>query len=93
MPTNITPPDQAQFQVQFISSDVAFTPSSAQVTIVYPISGVSVSTVLTLVLSGGFWTATWNPSAADVPSNATWTVVSSCSPNPAASGTIRLIDP
>lgn len=98
MPTNITPPNQALFTIKFSSggldnSDVSFTPSSAQVTIVYPINGISNSTTLTLTLSGGFWTATWNPSSADVPSNATWTVVSSCSPNAAATGTIRLIDP
>lgn len=96
MPFNLKINDSARFNVQFIDKTVqpnlAYTPSSAWVVFTYLINDISNSSSVTLSLSGGFWTGTWASAGVDVPSNVTWTVMSSCY-SPADAGTIRIIDP
>jgi hypothetical protein len=94
MPFNLTSPNSAEFTVDFVDAfGNSYTPSSANITFVYLINNVSNSSALDLSLSAGHWILTWSSVGVDVPSNVTWTVVSSCSPNPAQIGTIRIIDP
>ncbi len=94
MPFNITSPNTARFGIEFVDSfGVSYTPSSASITFVYLINNVSNSSQVTLTTSGGRWVADWSSVGVDVPSNVTWTVISSCSLSPAQVGTIRIIDP
>lgn len=95
MPFNLTYPNTAEFGVNFIDAlGVPYTPSSASITLVYLINNVSNSSSIDLTSSsGGRWVADWSSVGVDVPSSVTWTVVSSCSPNPAQIGTLRIIDP
>lgn len=94
MPFNITSPNTARFNVEFVDSfDAAYTPSSASITFTYFIGGVSNSSANDLTLSGGFWTLDWSSAGVDVPSDVDWSVVSSCSASPAQIGTLRIIDP
>lgn len=93
MPFNLKTNNTAEFGVQFIDAyDVAYTPSSASITLVYDINGVSNSSSLDLASSGGRWVANWSSVGVDVPSDVTWTVVSSCYAGPAQLGTIRIIE-
>lgn len=94
MPTNLLSGNSAQFVVEFIdSSGDLVSPSSASLTITYLISGTANSSTIDLAQSGSFWTGTWSSVGVDVPSDVTWTTASSVTINPAASGTIRIIDP
>lgn len=94
MPYNLTSPDTADFGVRFIDSfGVLYTPSSASITFIYLINNVSNSSTVDLVLTNGRWEVSWSSAGVDVPSSVTWTIISSCSPNPAQVGTIRVIDP
>lgn len=91
---NLTSPNSAEFIVQFTDVDGnAVSPSSAALTIVYISAGSAVSATQDMTENNTFWTATWNSGVADVPSNATWSVVSSVSSLPAQVGTLRIIDP
>lgn len=95
MPFNLTSPNSAEFIVQF--TDTAgnpTSPTSAAITLVYLINGVSNSSTFDLVLTNGFWVGTWSSVGVDVPSDVPWSVISSCSaPNPAQVGSLRIIDP
>lgn len=95
MPFNLTSPNTANFNIQFIidATETPYTPSSAWLVFTYLINNVSNSSLVTLTLSGGFWIASWSSVGVDVPSDVSWTVMSSCSTNPAQVGTIRIIDP
>lgn len=95
MPFNVTSPNSALFGVQFTDQyGTPVTPSSAAITLVYNIAGVSNSSTADLTSSGGRWVYTWSSVGVDVPSDVLWTVISSCSsPNPAQIGTLRIIDP
>ncbi len=94
MPTNLLSGNSAQFVVEFIdSSGNLVSPTSASLTVTYLISGVANSSTLTMSRTGSFWTATWSSAGVDVPSDATWTVASSVTTNPAQTGTLRIIDP
>lgn len=93
MPTNITRPNTAQFIVGFLStSGAAITPSSGTLNMSYYSSGTLVSSDTTLTLSGGYWTANWSTATVDL-GDATWSVSSPSTTNPAATGIIRVIDP
>lgn len=93
MPTNITLGNSAQFAVQFLStSGTAVSASSAAITLVYNISGVSNSSTIDMTLSGPFWTATWSSVGVDLGLVA-WSVASSATTNPAQTGYLRVIDP
>lgn len=94
IPFNLTSPNTAEFTVDFVDSfGVSYTPSSAWVTFTYLINNVGNSSSVDLTLSGGHWQADWSSVGVDVPSNVTWTVMSSCYSGPAQLGTIRIIDP
>ncbi len=94
MPFNLTSPNTAQFGVEFIDFfGVSYTPSSASITFVYLIGNVSNTLSVDLTSSGGRWVADWSSAGVDVPSNVTWTVISSCYTSPAQIGTLRIIDP
>lgn len=94
MPTNLLSGNSAQFVVEFIdSSGDLVSPSSASLTITYLISGTANSSTIDLAQSGSFWTGTWSSVGVDVPSDATWSVASSATTNPAQVGTLRIIDP
>lgn len=93
MPTNITRGNSAKFVVQFTtSSGAAVSPSSASITLIYNISGVSNSSTFDLALSGTFWTGTWSSVGVDL-GPVPWSVASSATTNPAQSGELRIIDP
>lgn len=72
---------------------IVYTPSSASITFLYYISGISNSSTVDLTFTDGRWEASWSSVGVDVPSDVTWTVISSCSASPAQIGTIRIIDP
>ncbi len=94
MPFNLTSPNTAQFGVEFVDPfGVSYTPSSAAITFIYLINNVSNSSSIDLTSSGGRWVADWSSVGVDVPSNVTWTIVSSCYTAPAQVGTLRIIDP
>lgn len=93
MPTNITQGNSAQFVVRFTDSDGDLvSPSSASITLVYNISGVSNSSTFDLSQSGSYWTGVWSSAGVDL-GLVTWSVASSATTNPAQTGTIRVIDP
>lgn len=94
MPFNLKQNDTAEFNVQFIDPfGVSYTPTTATLTLVYTVGGVSNSSVISLTEVGGFWEGNWvsSLSGVDVPSLVTWTVASSCGAGDV--GTIRMIDP
>lgn len=93
MPVNIQTGNTAKFVVEFISSATGAiaSPTSASITITYNVSGTATSTTFDLSQSGSFWTGTWSTVGADL-GDATWTTASSATTNPAATGTIRVIE-
>lgn len=94
MPFNLTSNNTAEFAVEFEDSfGVSYTPSSASITFTYLINNVSNSSTVTLTLTNGVWEADWSSVGVDVPSDVTWSILSSCSASPAQIGTIRIIDP
>lgn len=94
MPTNLLSGNSAKFVVEFVdASGILVNPSSAALTLTYLISGVANSSTLEMSQTGSFWTATWSSVGVDVPSDATWSVASSATSNPAQTGTLRIIDP
>lgn len=94
MPVNILQGNTAEFVVEFLSSDTGelVSPTSASVTVYYYVNGSATSTSITLTENNSFWTGSWSTSGADL-GTVTWTTASSATTNPAASGTIRIIDP
>jgi hypothetical protein len=80
--------------VEFISSATGnlVSPTSASITLDYFVSGVATSTTIDLVQENSFWTATWSSVGVDL-GDVVWTTASSATTNPAATGTIRIIDP
>jgi hypothetical protein len=67
MPFNVTIGQQVGFTVAFFSSDVLTVPSSAQITITYPLAANSLtltSCTIGLSQSGSFFTGTWASSVA-----------------------------
>ncbi len=51
MPFNLTSPNTAQFGVEFVTSGVSYTPSSASITFIYLINNVSNSSSIDLASS------------------------------------------
>lgn len=68
MPINLKSGDSYEFTVVFFSSaNVVTVPSSATITITYPPSSNSLTTVscaIGMTASGNFWTATWDTTVA-----------------------------
>lgn len=93
MPININQGNSAKFVVQFLNpAGAQVNPSSAAVTIVYKIAGVTNSATIGLSASGSFWTATWSSAGADL-GLVDWSVASNVTTNPAQIGQLRIIDP
>ncbi len=94
MPTNITQGNTATFVVEFLDSSGNLTvPASGTLTIVYPTGSLTTaSTTITMTAAGSFFTASWGSSVSSL-GDATWSVTAPGEPNPAASGTLRIIDP
>ena len=94
MPINILSGNTAKFVVEFTDSagDLA-SPSSAAITVSYLVSNVATSTTFDLTQENSFWYGSWSTVGVDVPSDATWLVMSSLLAVPAKTGTIRIIDP
>jgi len=93
MPWNITSPNTARIGVNFVQGEDSYTPSSAWIVLTYLVNNVSNSSTITLETSGGRWVQDWSSVGVDVPQNVNFTVMNSCSTNPAETGIIRIIDP
>ena len=94
MPTNILSGNTAKFVVEFLDSDGNLTsPTSASLTVSYFVGGVVNSTTFDLTQTNSFWVGSWSSVGADVPSDASYSVLSSLSATPANTGTLRIIDP
>jgi len=94
-PVNIDYPNTARFVVEFFDADGALTvPSSGTLTISYTDRATltATSTDISLTLTDSFFLGTWSSSGAVI-GLASWSVTGAGLASPAATGTIRVINP
>lgn len=93
MPINVTTGSTVQFSVEFFdSANVLTVPSSASLTVTYPPSSNSITTVsctISMSAAGSFFTATWGSGVAAL-GMATYSI-SAPGQATATTGTLRLI--
>ncbi len=94
-PVNITYPNTARFTVEYFDEDGALTiPSSGTLTVSYVdrVTLTTTSTDIALALTNSYFLGTWSSSGAVI-GLASWTVTGAGITSPAATGTIRVINP